>query len=138
MCNFFTPLAHHDSSHFIAQCEHGTIHIVWMRTTVHLHPTNFAELAQLLERAEQLPSVEHLRHSCFCMLRDMTGAAQVWMAEVGLALRPDDVPLFTSLVQQAEATLESGLTTTASRNLLRDSRAYCEQDSLTVYGLAQN
>ncbi len=48
MCNHQILLARHSQRHYISQCEHGTLHLVWMHTTLHLNPTLMCELTDVL------------------------------------------------------------------------------------------
>lgn len=46
MCNQLTLLAKAGASRYIAQCEHGTIHVVWDNVSVRLRPEDFQNLAE--------------------------------------------------------------------------------------------
>ncbi len=46
MCNQLTLLAKASASRYIAQCEHGTIHVVWDNVSVRLRPEDFINIAE--------------------------------------------------------------------------------------------
>ena len=48
MCEQFIVLAKHTSSCYIAQCEHGTLHLCWDHVCVHLRPHDFLALTQTI------------------------------------------------------------------------------------------
>jgi hypothetical protein len=51
MCQQLTILAQQDEDHYIAQCEHGTIHLRWEHITVHLQVMDFRALLRVVLQA---------------------------------------------------------------------------------------
>ena len=51
MCQKQTILALERAGRYIAQCEHGTIHIIWDNLTIRLRPADFDQFAGMVENA---------------------------------------------------------------------------------------
>jgi hypothetical protein len=51
MCNKRVTLATESATRYIAQCEHGTVHIVWDNLSLRLHPSDFVRVAGLIDDA---------------------------------------------------------------------------------------
>lgn len=99
MCQQLTILACDNAGHRIAQCEHGTIHLFWVRANIFLAPDDLLNLLALLQCWQlQQPFAE----SAGFMLRRMTsGHVQLWCACVGLLFDDNELDLLRSMLWHA-------------------------------------
>jgi hypothetical protein len=127
MCQRLITLAYDEAGHHIAQCEHGTIHLLWVRASLFLHADMLLPLLSLLQCWH--PRQAEAASQGFVLRRMDNGHTQLWYGCVGLLLRDVDVTTLCSLLWEAVQNL----------NLLdaSPSRSYCrwtdEYRTLTVH-----
>jgi hypothetical protein len=89
MCQQITILACDGAGHRIAQCEHGTIHLFWVRVNIFLVPDDLLTLLALLQSWQ--PGHCFAESDGFMLRRMTSGHLQLWCACGGLLL--DDADL---------------------------------------------
>ena len=99
MCQRLTTLAHDESGHRIAQCEHGTIHLLWVRARRFLHPDMLLPLLALIQRWRPGQATASSHGFVLCRLPD--GCVQLWYDCVGLLLREAELSALRDLLWQA-------------------------------------
>lgn len=103
MCQNLTILASDDAAHTIAQCEHGTIHVFWVRAVLFLHPDDLLPLLALVQRWQ--PSYDVTKSDGFTILRQANGRLQFWYHEVGLCISETELYGLAQLLWQAAGNL---------------------------------
>lgn len=105
MCNHLTFLAQSGDWRYVAQCEHGTLHLTWGRQTLHLQPKDFLRVARFLEQAN--PGGESELNDGHNSLRsNRAGHFELWLLEMGLKLSPVDFLILVDIVQVATRQLQ--------------------------------
>lgn len=108
MCNHKTLLARHSQRHYISQCEHGTLHLVWMHTTLHLNPTLMCELTDLLNAwAADEYDLELLEHRMaeVRLERAAFDLHYLWIEHTALRLSAAELSMLQQMVARADALL---------------------------------
>ena len=100
MCQRLTLLAQRDSVRYIAQCEHGTLHLRWRRSALQLTEDEFAAVARFLGRWSEHEHSATAADSCISLFRDSSGMIQLWIVGVGLYLTHDDLLLLIELISE--------------------------------------
>jgi hypothetical protein len=103
MCQHLTILAKYSEHQWIAQCEHGTLHLTWQRTIISLRLSECKRLAVFLDAwaPESRDGMKLMRDDAFRLFQDPTGRVQFWLYDTGLQLATHDVPVLRKLVQIA-------------------------------------
>ena len=122
MCHQLTVLAHYNDYRFIACCEHRTIHLIWDRSNVRMHVSDFDHMAEIMSTVKTNPDQSLIRLGLLCLVRDVEGHVQLWMGGAGLLLSRQDFSIFTDLVQTAYA----ACTQVHAETNVYDLSAYCE------------
>ena len=104
MCRKLTILARDDTGHAVAQCEHGTIHLFWVRAAIFLHPDDLLTLLALLPRWQ--PGHAVLEADGFKMVRQETGLIQLWCDDAGLQMSVAEAYGLARLIVQAVGRLD--------------------------------
>lgn len=103
MCRQLTILARDSDAHVIAQCEHGTIHLFWVRANIFLHPDDLLPLLSLIQCWQ--PGRETAWSEEFAIIRQANGQIQLWCGEAGLRLSEADLYALAHLLWQAAGRL---------------------------------
>jgi hypothetical protein len=98
MCQRLTVLAHDGAHHRIAQCEHGTIHLFWVRASLFLHPADLVPLLALLQHWQ--PDRAVTSHD-FSILPTSNRQFQLWCSCAGLLLSEAELYQLRTLVSRA-------------------------------------
>jgi len=101
MCQRLTLLAQRDSVRYIAQCEHGTLHLRWRRSALQLTADEFAAVARFLGRWSKHECSATASDSCISLFRDSSGMIQLWIVGAGLYLTHADLLLLIELISEA-------------------------------------
>jgi hypothetical protein len=101
MCQRLTLIARRDSVRYIAQCEHGTLHLRWRRSALQLTADEFAAVTRFLGRWSKHECSATESDSCISLFRDSTGMIQLWMVGAGLYLTHDDLRLLIEMLDEA-------------------------------------
>jgi hypothetical protein len=101
MCQRLTLIARRDAVRYIAQCEHGTLHLRWRRSAVQLTADEFAAVARFLGSWSKHERSATALDSCISLFRDSSGMIQLWIVGAGLYLTPDDLLLLIELIEEA-------------------------------------
>lgn len=99
MCQRLVTLASDGAGHRIAQCEHGTIHLFWVRGSILLIPEDLLKLYMLLEAWQ--PEQAFLEHEGFILRRMASGDVQIWCACVGLLMNREELKLLYKMLWYA-------------------------------------
>jgi hypothetical protein len=86
VCQHLTLLVEHDQRCYVAQCEHGTLHLVWRRSTMQFHPSEFRHIAGSLERWSTNADQHIVEDSCVRLFQQPSGGVQLWLCGVGMLL----------------------------------------------------
>jgi hypothetical protein len=121
MCQQLTILARDDAAHSIAQCEHGTVHVFWVRAALFLHPDDLLPLLALLQCWQ--PAHEVTQSDGFTIVRQVSGQLQLWCDEIGLLMSEADLYSLAQLLWRAADRL----------NLLAGSRQAPAPNTLAAY-----
>jgi hypothetical protein len=121
MCHKLTILARDDAAHTIAQCEHGTIHVFWVRTVIFLHPADLLPLLALLQCWQ--PGHDAIESDGFSVVRQPNGQLQLWCNEAGLRMHETELYGLVRLLWQVARRLD----------LLADDVSSRAQRGLTMY-----
>jgi hypothetical protein len=103
MCQRLTILACDNAGHRIAQCEHGTIHIFWVRANIFLTPDDLLNLLALLQCWQ--PQQPFAESAGFMLRRVTSGHVQLWCACVGLLLDDAELNLLHQMAWHAGSQL---------------------------------
>jgi hypothetical protein len=122
MCHHLTLLAQHSKRHYIAQCEHGTISLVWMNTTLHMDATGLIRLAAFLEDWSPDDLDCMLAYTSDLRLDEADlGRMHLWFCGTGLQLMPVEVQILTAMTSCAARQLTSlPVEVTQPASLLQD------------------
>ena len=103
MCQHITILAKYNEHQWIAQCEHGTLHLTWQRTVISLRLSECKRLAVFLDAwaPESHDGMQLMSDDAFRLFQDPTGRVQFWLYDTGLQLAAHDVSVLCKLVQIA-------------------------------------
>lgn len=93
MCEQYVVLAKHTTACYIAQCEHGTLHLCWDHVSVHLRPPAFLALTQTITHLTPTQPNHKLR---------------LGIGRLTLELLPDDYQPLIALMRCVAAKLLSG------------------------------
>jgi hypothetical protein len=104
MCQQLTILACDNAGHHIGRCEHGTIHIFWVRTNIFLTLDDLLNLLALLQCWQ--PQQPFAERSGFMLRRMASGHLQLWCACVGLLLDDAELNLLHQMVWHAVGQLK--------------------------------
>ncbi|NJK80036.1 MAG: hypothetical protein HC876_16175 [Chloroflexaceae bacterium] len=121
MCHYMTLLARHSRRHYLAQCEHGTIHLVWLHTTVHMSPDLLMQLVDVLaswldqQRNETLP-IAKTRDVQLALTEFDTYL--LWIEHIALRLNGSEVELLAQLVQTTDQRLRKMLVPASEKTAL--------------------
>ena len=103
MCQQITVLARYNDYRFISCCEHRTIHLIWERSSIRIHASDFDHMAEIMSIARTNPDQSVIRLGLLCLMQNAEGYAQLWMGGAGLHLSPQDFSIFADLVRTAYA-----------------------------------
>jgi len=92
MCQQFTLLYELSSTRYVAQCEHGTVHLRWEAISIHLSPTDFFALHQLVAEVHAQQTTDN-------------GKLRLGIGNVTLEFRAEDCPVFLGLLRRTVAQL---------------------------------
>lgn len=126
MCQRMTPLVKRSDTRYIAQCEHGTIFLVWHRLALQMRPEEFARTAQIIERWCTDEDQPMIGDSFIRIFEQSSGHAQLWIGGVGLYLSPCDVLDLISLMRTAGQQLAAAQTTEPATDAGWHAAAYRE------------
>ncbi len=115
MCQHIIILAADDAAHRIAQCEHGTIHLFWVRVNIFLIPEDLLNLLALLQSWK--PNQPYAESEGFAVRRMAGGYVQLWCACAGLLLFEHELMQLRDLLWRAAGKLQ--LLNTAPRRPTR-------------------
>lgn len=103
MCQQFVVLAHDAEGHVIGQCEHGTIHLIWTRASLYLHPAELIVLLDLLYsfRPDQIKA----ERASFSLIRLREGWFQLSCDCAGLLLHEIELYSLIRLMSKASEQL---------------------------------
>lgn len=104
MCQHLTLLLKQDQRCYVAQCEHGTIHLVWRRTALQFHLSEFLRIARTLECWSTSDEPHIMDDSCVRLFQQPSGWIQLWLCGVGLNIAPLEV--HTLIVMMCAAVLQ--------------------------------
>lgn len=109
MSQQLTIIAKYTDWQWIAQCEHGILHLTWNRITIRLHPVECTRLAIFLEAwtPDDTDGIAFLRDESFRLMQSTCGRVQFWLYEIGLQLMVPDMLIFRKLVQYAARYINS-------------------------------
>jgi hypothetical protein len=88
------------------QCEHETIHLTWDLVTIYLNPTEFEQVAELLEHGSRLATPATLRQPHNQLILREKGYYQLWLRNVALNLSPTNFLILVDLVRVALKNLD--------------------------------
>ncbi len=108
MCQNVHYIARGDEQHFVGQCEHGTVFLVWRSCTWSFSLGEFVRLSTFVTWAETQPLTELQRGVCSgqLTLRHYQGGVQLGVAEIGLTLTPGDFESLRDLLENASWALK--------------------------------
>lgn len=123
MCIQFTMLASYDAAHYIAQCEHGTLHLVWQSSTIRLHPRDLVPTIKTLQTIT--PDVPYsLYQNGLIVLTLPDQGVTLWLGNAGLGLSYEGFALLRELLCQAALSLPSFSGSSAQPSLRERTAAY--------------
>jgi hypothetical protein len=103
MCNQLTFLAKSNDWRYIAQCEHGIIHLGWDFKTLYLQHRDFLQVARFLEKAnlgyEGEVNDGYLR-------QNKDGYLELWLRGMGLILSAVDFLMIADIVREGVQRLQ--------------------------------
>jgi hypothetical protein len=107
MCNQLIMLAELDERRYIAQCEHGTIHVGWDMITLHLTRSYFLELAKAIQYP--LPHDEQVlaQTSWFRLTRNKRKHLSLRIGQAELHLLPQDFQFLSQMMLRSCAVVEA-------------------------------
>jgi len=106
MCNHITFLARSNDWRYVAQCEHGTIHLNWDRKTLHIQLKDYLRLVRFIEKASQEYEGE-VNDGYNYLRQNNTGYFELWLFGMGLLLGPRDFQILVSIVREAAGQLQN-------------------------------
>jgi hypothetical protein len=101
VCQHLTRLVERAQRCYVAQCEHGTIHLVWRRTALQFHSSEFLGIAQTLKCWSTSDDLDITGDSCVRLYQRSSGWMQLWLCGVGLNLAPLEVHALIVMVSAA-------------------------------------
>jgi hypothetical protein len=110
MCNQLILLAQQSQRHYLAQCEHGTLHLVWMHTTLHLNPQLMCELTDVLHAwaADEYDPAALETHLAEVRLEQAAfDSYNLWVEHTALRLSPAEVAMLHEMVSRADQLLRA-------------------------------
>ncbi len=109
MSQQLTIIAKYTDWQWIAQCEHGILHLTWNRITMRLHPVECTRLAIFLEAwsPDDTDGIAFLRDESFRLMQSPCGRVQFWLYDTGLQLMVPDMLVLRKLVQYAASYVNS-------------------------------
>lgn len=110
MCNQLILLAQQSQRHYLAQCEHGTLHLVWMHTTLHLNPALMCELTDVLHAwaADAYDPDALEAHLAEVRLeRAAFDSYNLWVEHTALRLSPAELAMLHEMVIHADQLLRA-------------------------------
>lgn len=111
MCQNVHYIARGDAQHFVGQCEHGTVFLVWRSCTWSFSPGDFVRLSTFVTWAETQPLGELELGVCsgYFTFRRHLGGAYLGVAEVALTLTLSDFERLHDLLENATWALQMSL-----------------------------
>jgi hypothetical protein len=103
MCQQFVVMAHDAEGHVIGQCEHGTIHLIWTRASLYLHPAELIVLLDLLYSFQ--PRQVKAERGSFSLIRLREGWVQLSCDCAGLLLHEIELYSLIRLLSKASEQL---------------------------------
>lgn len=110
MCNQLILLAQQSQRHYFAQCEHGTLHLVWMHTTLHLNPALMCELTDVLHAwaaDEYDPDALETHFAEVRLEQAAFDSYNLWVEHTALRLSPAEVAMLHEMVRRADQLLRA-------------------------------
>lgn len=104
MCQHLTVLVKSSDQRYIAQCEHGTVHLVWHHAVLQVRAGDFVRLANFLNTWTAY-GAESACDAVFRLHQSDSGAAQLWIGGIGLYLTPFDLLALNDMAQAATTQL---------------------------------
>jgi hypothetical protein len=101
VCQHLTLLVEQDQRRYVAQCEHATIHLIWRRTALQFHPSEFLRIAQTLTYWSTSDEPDITDDSCVRLYQQPSGWIQLWLCGVGLNIAPLEVHTLIVMVSAA-------------------------------------
>lgn len=105
MCSIVKTLGKQDKFRNITQCEHGTIHLNWYRSTLRILGKELPGIISFLEKSVT-EDFKPWQNEIGKIELDGHGYYQIWLMGTGFYLSSDDFLLFVNLIHQASRTLE--------------------------------
>jgi hypothetical protein len=81
LCNHLTLLAEYSERHYIMQCEHGTIHLVWGNQTLRFHARDLRCLVELFRQWTARPAAPGMQAGGLRIFHTAGGCVQCWIAD---------------------------------------------------------
>ncbi|NJK80610.1 MAG: hypothetical protein HC914_12210 [Chloroflexaceae bacterium] len=104
MCHCRTLLAKRSQRHYITQCEHGTLNLVWMQTTLHLTPPLFEALAEVVHEWADDSEPDILTQQGRTVRLEPAAFEHyyLWIERTALELSVAELHILTELVQTVD------------------------------------
>jgi hypothetical protein len=100
-------LAELDERRYIAQCEHGTIHVGWDLVTLHLTRSSFLELAKALQYPFPHEGEILAQTSWFRLTRGKRNQLSLRIGQAELHLLPQDFLFLSQMMLRSCALIET-------------------------------
>lgn len=114
MCNQLIMLAELDEHRYIAQCEHGTIHVGWGMATLHLSQPYFTVLAQALQSTFPHHEPMLAQSSWFALTRGSEGEISLRIGQMELHLSQQDFLFLSQMMLRSLITIKTQKTSVFS------------------------
>jgi hypothetical protein len=138
LCNHLTLLAEYSERHYIMQCEHGTIHLVWGNQTLRFHARDLRCLVELFRQWTARPAAPGMQAGGLRIFHTAGGCVQCWIADAGLRLLPSEIDLFESLLRAAGHKLAAAHTTLARQTVAPFGDDYRPLAPLPIAAISAN
>jgi hypothetical protein len=101
-----TYLAKSSDWRYIAQCEHGTIHLGWDLKTLRLRPEDFLQVGRFLEKAN-LGYEGEVNDGYNYLRQNKNGYLELWLHGMGLILSAVDFLMISDIVREGVQQLQN-------------------------------